>query len=1108
MRIKQAGLLFCLLSVMSSSVEVLGQGNYVRTTTYFESDGSRSAENYTYYDGFGRKSGVTTQGVTSDGSYLHTQETYYPNGRPYRSWSPINVQSSSWSSNFTTISGLQYSDSYGYVEYEYDGLGRVIGEGIPGSAWYLNGRRTVKSYGLNTSADRVRKYSVSLRGTTLIGGSSYHAAGTLKKETVTDADSRTVTLFTDMKGRKVLERMGSDNDTYYVYDDKDQLRYVLSPSYQDNPDAELYAYYYEYDGRGRCTKKRLPGCSAVTYKYNQLNLVSLMQDGVLASRGLYRFFIYDGQGRLCLQGTTSTNATPGLITGYNGTFLGTKYEVGSFASPPPTTTLEIVNYYDDLSYLTLYRSDYGSLVDSLASANVGVQPGNLMCQVQRASNGEQLLHTYAYDAYGYVKCEREIGLGKWYTAREHSVSFTGRIDRTSFREYSNTSGSLTRMASGVLANTYDFQHSDNLHLTSLSLSGRTGSTQSKTIQNLSYDSRGNVSGIDRDGSSADMTYQYDLLHGWVRSISSGGGFQQTLYRQDNATGRLYDGSISAMAWSVPGENQTRRYDYSYDALGRLTNAFYTEPSGASMSSAEPVGTELTGALLMQSLIPDAEQAAASATNKYGEEIGYDRNSNVTSLKRRGMLNNRSYGLIDDLSIGTSNRTGNRLKKVDDAVTTRLTYTGASDFVNGTSSAVEYEYDSNGALTKDLNRGISSIVYDNLGHLQSVTFSSDSRISYVYSADGRKLRTVHTSAGTPATTTTRDYRGNLVVENTNLSRYDFAGGYVTFLSNAVSGWHYYIQDYQGNNRMVVKNDGTVEQRTHYYPYGGVIGDIGSGADFQRSKFLGKELDRSYGLDWYDDEARMYDGIGVPAFTSMDPLTEKYYHLSPYSYCGGDPVNSFDPNGKDRYAITSLGYIYYQGSDNNKYITLYRDGCPDIEPYIVPEELTKVITDMAETQTKKYRFSSNKAKYFNNRKTHFATTQSQSVYELFAWIVDSRTCVEWRLDSYEDTYLIGTQHQDNPANGIDDLSGIVDGTEKEKKTTNMHNHLLGGTEGPSDSGNGQGDIYSCRINPNPLYFVVVPQEKGPANVYKYSYSNGINKSDFVGTSDNLRRIVLGE
>ena len=29
--------------------------------------------------------------------------------------------------------------------------------------------------------------------------------------------------------------------------------------------------------------------------------------------------------------------------------------------------------------------------------------------------------------------------------------------------------------------------------------------------------------------------------------------------------------------------------------------------------------------------------------------------------------------------------------------------------------------------------------------------------------------------------------------------------------------------------------------------------------------------------------------------MDPLAEKYYSISPYAYCGGNPVSFFDPNG---------------------------------------------------------------------------------------------------------------------------------------------------------------------------------------------------------------------
>ena len=42
--------------------------------------------------------------------------------------------------------------------------------------------------------------------------------------------------------------------------------------------------------------------------------------------------------------------------------------------------------------------------------------------------------------------------------------------------------------------------------------------------NLTYDNFGRVTTNDRGGTSADMNYTYDLLHGWVKEISSTGGF--------------------------------------------------------------------------------------------------------------------------------------------------------------------------------------------------------------------------------------------------------------------------------------------------------------------------------------------------------------------------------------------------------------------------------------------------------------------------------------------------------------------------------------------------------------------------------------------------------
>ena len=52
---------------------------------------------------------------------------------------------------------------------------------------------------------------------------------------------------------------------------------------------------------------------------------------------------------------------------------------------------------------------------------------------------------------------------------------------------------------------------------------------------------------------------------------------------------------------------------------------------------------------------------------------------------------------------------------------------------------------------------------------------------------------------------------------------------------------------------------------------------------------------HGLDWYDYGARNYEPV-LSRFTTMDPLAEKYYSISPYAYCAGNPVMFVDPDGR--------------------------------------------------------------------------------------------------------------------------------------------------------------------------------------------------------------------
>ena len=85
--------------------------------------------------------------------------------------------------------------------------------------------------------------------------------------------------------------------------------------------------------------------------------------------------------------------------------------------------------------------------------------------------------------------------------------------------------------------------------------------------------------------------------------------------------------------------------------------------------------------------------------------------------------------------------------------TAFVYNNSFEFKDSMKQANEYTYDANGNLTKDLNKNITGISYNCLNLPNTVTFSDGSTITYIYGADGTKLRTVH-KIGT--TTTTTDY----------------------------------------------------------------------------------------------------------------------------------------------------------------------------------------------------------------------------------------------------------------------------------------------------------------------------------------------------------------
>ena len=450
---------------------------------------------------------------------------------------------------------------------------------------------------------------------------------------------------------------------------------------------------------------------------------------------------------------------------------------------------------------------------------------------------------YYYDVKGRVTKVVQNNLLGGYDVTNTVYAFTGQPATVT---HSHTaSGKSTRTE----VYTYSYDHADRVSKVEHTLGGT-----KITLADYTYDSFGRLSTKSLHGSAANkLTYAYNL-RSWLTGITST-RFTQNLYYNTGVGTARYNGNISSMTWKSGNESTVRGYKFTYDGLDRMLNATYGETAGISTNA-----------------------------NRFSENVtGYDKNGNIKGLQRYGQLSSTAYGMIDNLTLTLN---GNQLNRVDDAVAAS-TYNGGFEFKNGANAADEYSYDANGNLTKDLNKGISGITYNFLNLPNVVTFSDGSTITYTYGADGTKLRTVHKIG---STTTTTDYCGNVVYENGVQKLLLTEEGYIT-LSD--SKYHYYLKDHQGNNRVVISQSGTVEETSHYYPFGGVFASAGN---VQPYKYNGKELDTKKGLNWYDYGARHYDAV-LGRFITVDALYDKHFKVSPYVYCGNEPVGRIDPDGND-------------------------------------------------------------------------------------------------------------------------------------------------------------------------------------------------------------------
>lgn len=533
--------------------------------------------------------------------------------------------------------------------------------------------------------------------------------------------------------------------------------------------------------------------------------------------------------------------------------------------------LYLANYYDDHNFLNgqlAKQSTSQNLSATSSSSKKSYSKGALTGTISRDTDGKFLVAAIYHNQEGLVVETRQSMPDDALLCQRTTYSFTKKplIIETQVKK-EGIEKTITQK------NQYN-QYNDKIE--SITLNAGKGD---KEVAFYSYDDIGRLVSVKRSGNAGTVTNEYNIRN-WLVSTSSD-RFMESLKYESGSETPCYNGNISRMQWQNTYDNVLRGYDFEYDGLNRLIASAYAE------------GTDMS-----------------QNKDRYSEYIPqYSPNGSIERLQRYGKKNNGAFGIIDDL---TYQYRGNQIQSISDKAGSLL-YDGSFDFKDGASESTEYFYNANGALTKDLNKGISKIEYDVLDNLSCITFNNGFKTKYVYDAGGSKLKTIHEAL----TTNTTDYIGDFIFEDGKLSKYQFEGGYCSFDSNLNPTYHYYEKDHLGSIRMVVNENGTIEQVNHYYPFGGVYGDLAYNSELQKNKYIGKEFDHTSGLDWYDHGARMYDAA-KGSWDRVDFLCEKNTSSSIYGYCHNNPILFVDPDGNDDYFSNNGNYLYSKNNTANIYV----------------------------------------------------------------------------------------------------------------------------------------------------------------------------------------------
>lgn len=691
---------------------------------------------------------------------------------------------------------------YGQTKFEPSPLNRPLEVYAPGTSWSgshaavaENDRHAIKTkYHLNTTTDEVRIWNVTILTIGQFGGCSSpgtYGPGELFKTIVINEQGKQVVEFKDKQGKIILKKVqltSTDNGTgsghsgwlctYYMYNELNQLACVLQPA-----GVELIAptwvltngtylayqcFRYAYDDRGRMVVKQVPGGGVVYMVYDSRDRLVMTQDAVMRTTNQWMVTKYDDQLNLPVETGLWINATA----------IATHWSTGSITSPYPVTSsnytqLSVTHYHDyagapggltgsfDNTWVGHFNTSYNVAPDYPLQQTALPKTKGLATwsQVRIIGTATFTNSLIIYDQKGrvlQVKSTNQTG-GNDVTTTQYNwagqpLFVVQKLDKAG-----------APAQTSVIVSKMIYDDLNRLTKTEKKLSNTLVNSNAmsayKIILENSYDKLGQLDrkevGTKQGGTRlAKNSYDYNI-RGWLLAVNKdyvNGAVADKYFGMElgydknpsfGIVAPQYNGNISATLWKSEGDQEKRKYDFTYDNVNRLTGAAF--------------GQYVSGS-----------GAAATFNNAVVDftvsNLTYDANGNIITMTQKGLKLNASAP-IDEMTYGYIAGT-NRLNTVTESAAIAATDNKLGDFTDRNRSSNDYAYDLNGNLTVDKNKAIASITYNHLNLPLVVSVTAKGTVTYTYDAAGNKLKKVTSDISTAGKTitTTTTYLGGAIYES--------------------------------------------------------------------------------------------------------------------------------------------------------------------------------------------------------------------------------------------------------------------------------------------------------------------------------------------------------